>query len=508
MRTILLLVGTVLLLSACGTAGRGLGWTDDGAIADPSFFHLVLSKEDIYPKRVGTVVISSLTRDIALEPILNSGAVPYLVMPAMALAKESTMEVELWVDRYFEGRHSVRIKVTSTGAPTPETLDLPFEDAGREPVPDDLPLEDLIITVENDPPPPPQPPDLPPSPYDLIGREILLSLTGAEGVTIFPRGFGQAVAGNDPAVVADQAVAAVAGAEGVAIVNLSTGNELGIVSTADRQYLAQCLWSPDDKKGALVAVGPEGVTLVPYDTDAGTWGTPTRLFDGENCTDVAPAGDDDTGVLEVLVVNHTGDYYIRIRLDALGTPEMVPNSLVPRSTFTAATGALVSACQPDPTGPVLTCTLGGDVWQESGGVGTHVSATGSQPRRIRACGDYAAVSSFGPGTGLGFGGVNICERDAAGTWSFAYGYSWSEGPLGLDCTQAANGNVLFATPNFNQAKYRINEVEAGTGNLLRDDISDAPTGVTRPGHVALVQRGALVISDNAGDTLHLVVSAP
>ena len=399
-----------------------------------------------------------------------------MVLPRTQLAANRTMMAEVWVGRYFEGAREVRL----------DTRERPREE-GLEVLPSKL-------TVAHTPPA--QPAALPD--YELESRQIALTITRAEGIMIFPDLFAEELTGQP-----GHPVAAVAGAEGAALVDLEDGAEDDVVAMSDPQYLVQCLWSPADNAAALVGVGPEGCTVVPYDTATSTWGSPMRLFDGENCTDVVPVGDDRGVVAEVLVVNHASNYYVRIARDAGGSYGVVPGSQVNGSGIQGATGALVSVCQPDASGPVLACTLGGDVWQMSGSTGTRVSATGDQPRRLRACGAYAAVSSFGPGTGLGFGGVNFCERGAQGAWAFAFGYSWSEGPLGLDCTPRPDGNVLFVTPNFNTAEYRLNEIDAA-GNVVRDDVVDAPLGCTSPGHAACIDFHTIGLSCNQANVLEVI----
>ncbi len=500
MRTTLFLTSLLLtaLFPACGSpqappeqVGSGLVFLSRDCI------NTSLSPDDIYPKLVGQIVLTARRRvTVYVEPVDESdpfvdleNANPVdrseetgnpddtgLLGDIVAVGQDEQLTIDVTVTEYFEGAAMRPLILTGVlgGVSTRELRD---------------------IKVTNSPPEPLA---------DLTSRRIPVSLTKPEGVSMLPSGFAKAFA------AAGHPVAVVAGEEGASLVDLKDGIEIRTVDLG-AQWLVVAAWDAATGVGALLGAGPGGLAISHYDADADAFEAAVLHAVGENCTDVSPVGADGN-TKQVLFVNNASNYVGQLGFNEATQRYELDPERIPASAFPDGFGGLISAHRGEPDGPVLVISASADdgfLWQHAGpgegGAAAQVSFRAVGAGRIRICGDWAVASGFGPGTGLGFGGMTYAERNAQGDFEFAYGLSVPEGALGLGCIVLPSGNVGVVTPFVSSGRYRLSEIDVTTGNLVSDVMFDTPEGYDAPGSAAWVQANAIVISYNDEYALELIV---
>ncbi len=433
-----------------------------------------IEPDDVYPKKVGEVTVTAESKDIHLTPTAepNSRAEfrrAGVKVDGVDLDSGQTLVLEVWATSYFK---------------TPQTLQLVASDVNAS---GEGGRDFQIVTVKpvSDLPPPPPPVDLDP-------QQIALSVTGPEGLCVLPAPFAELLLG-----VPGHPVAAVAGQEGVSLCDLKDGAEVDFLSMGPL-WNVLAVWNPAHEIGALAAVGPDGIRITHYDATLEAFETPTTYRTGENCTDISPTGP--SGITnECVVVNNTTNELLQIEADPDTGHYALTLKALREVFFPDANAKVVSAHRVVAGGPILFLTDGDALFQISGFDATEpavrIGNAGSGVGRVRACGAWAFSTSFGPGTGLGFGGRGfLTDLDGDGSYAFEFGLSTSEGVLGLDCRQNQNGNIEVVTPNFNFAKFNITEIEAGTGDLIRDEVLDTPVGRDNPGFAAWIQQDWICLS--------------
>jgi len=277
----------------------------------------------------------------------------------------------------------------------------------------------------------------------------------------------------------------VAGKDAWAIVDTNTGEEKERLTTPGATYGALPLG--DDQAPAVFAFGSWGAWLYQWEVDK--FGTPDPISTN-NITDATPTPDGG-----LLFVDHTlGEVgFLRIAAgkgyvtnETMKLPEVVSAVELPDGFILAVTGD-------DP----------GKLYGAAGWTApfAEIGHAGSAPRRVRALGDVAAISSFG--SGIGFGGITIASRQS-GTWGIDFALV---GPssVGIDLKEGQNGDVLVAATSYKANQYRVIEVEPD-GAYVWDGIFDLPAGNEGPGHALWLPSAFNELAITCHDSSTLVVT--
>lgn len=334
-------------------------------------------------------------------------------------------------------------------------------------------------------------------------------MTGLEGVTLVvapdTEGSGLRTGSLAPAFADADAshVAAFAGADGYALVDLVSGATVGgDQELAGRGPFFGVAAASQDPPGAdatamIVAFGLNGWALDVYDPATDAWSaraTPNDAADPVTY-DAVPAGGGLVSDLVPFVQPGDGVRFLQWTPDGFGGGDYDPVDALELDAlrYASTSGELVSAwLADDSTSPAPALVLVRDVDSRlyleprDGSPPTAMTdGLGLDARKLRCAGVGADAWLCGV-TVFGDDGLAIVAWDGSSVPTLEDVAPVGDGPVGLDLRVLADGDVAFVTTGFGDGTVSESEV-APDGTVLATDTRAVPSGCVQPGHAAYVR---------------------
>jgi hypothetical protein len=309
-------------------------------------------------------------------------------------------------------------------------------------------------------------------------------------------------------------VAAFAGADGYALVDLVSGAIVGgNQDLADRgPFFGVAAASQDppgpDATAMIIAFGLGGWALDVYDPDTGAWSeraTPNDVPDPVSY-DAVPAGGGPVSDLVAFIQPADGVRFLQWTPDGFGGGDYDPVDVLELDAlrYVAAGGELVAAWLADDaaTPPAPALVLARDVESRlyleprDGSAPTLMpDGLGLDARKLR-CASVGVDAWLCGVTVFGDDAVAIVGWDGSGVPDLTDTASVGDGPVGLDVRVLDGGGLAIVSTGFNDDTVSETEV-ASDGTVVATDTRPVPSGCVQPGH-------AMYVRDAAG--LKLVVT--
>ncbi|MCB1185104.1 hypothetical protein KDM41_16890, partial [bacterium] len=249
---------------------------------------------------------------------------------------------------------------------------------------------------------------------------------------------------------------------------------------------------------AVVDFGPNGAGITAYGAEGWGW---TQLIEMQNpvydaTNFLGPLGDAgcvyvSSVAVRTLAWNETSQAFVG------------DGRVLTYGDFAESFDTLVSAVTDGPTDPVLIVedrgVDAGRIWLHGrdGARATVVGSAGVSPRKVRAAGGVAVVSSFADDL------LTVVLWDGGTSASVAGTVAVGDGPVGIDVMDLGNGTVAVVSTGFNDDTYTVTVLAAADGSVVSKTTHQVPEGGQEPGHAAWVRDGSrrIAISCHGSDEI-------